>query len=71
MHSFTVLGVFVANLKGQPQSDLSTRVIQATQIAPSLWPILFSGVLGNAVRALADWRAERGIDILVLELSFL
>jgi hypothetical protein len=37
----------------------------ATRIAPSLWPVLFSGVLGNAVRALADWRVEHGIDLIV------
>ncbi|KAF1846268.1 uncharacterized protein K460DRAFT_406484 [Cucurbitaria berberidis CBS 394.84] len=64
---FLILGGFVANLEAKPQSSWSTRIIQATQIAPSLWPILFSGVLGNAIRAFADWRVERGIPLLALE----
>jgi hypothetical protein len=63
--AFTVLGAFVAHLKGQEQSAWSLRVLQVTKLAPSLWPIFFSGVLGNAVRALADWRVERGVDLMV------
>jgi hypothetical protein len=61
----TVHGAFVVNLKDQPQTDWSTRIIQATRIAPSIWPVLFSGVIGNAVRRFADWRAERGVPLLV------
>ncbi|KAL1798197.1 hypothetical protein ACET3X_002234 [Alternaria dauci] len=64
---FLVLGAFVVHLKGQEESAWSIKVLQATRIAPSLWPILFSGVLGNAIRALADWRVERGVDLLTLE----
>jgi hypothetical protein len=60
-----VLGAFVAHLKGQHRSDWSARVLQATRIALSLWPILFSGVLWNAIRAVAYWRVERGVDPLV------
>lgn len=62
---FLVLGACVAHLKGQTESEWSKRVIQATRIAPSIWPILFSGVLGNAVRRFANWRAERGVRLLV------
>jgi hypothetical protein len=62
---FLVLGTCVAHLKGQTESEWSKHVIQATRIAPSIWPILFSGVLGNAVRRFANWRAERGIRLLV------
>jgi hypothetical protein len=62
---FVVLGAFVVHLKDQQESAWSIQVIQATRIAPSLWPILFSGILGNAIRALADWRVERGVDLLV------
>jgi hypothetical protein len=66
-NAYVVLGAFVVNLKDQQQSAWSIRVLQATRIAPSLWPILFSGVLGNAIRALADWRVERGVDLMTLE----
>lgn len=62
---FLVLGACVANLKGRTESEWSTRIIQATRIAPSIWPILFSGVLGNAVRRFANWRVEHGIPLLV------
>jgi hypothetical protein len=62
---YVVLGAFVVHLKDQQESAWSIQVIQATRIAPSLWPILFSGVLGNAIRALADWRVERGVGLLV------
>ncbi|KAH7073753.1 hypothetical protein BKA63DRAFT_554084 [Paraphoma chrysanthemicola] len=65
--SFLVLGACVASLHGKSKSDWANRVIQATRIAPSVWPIVFSGVLGNAVRAFADWRVERGIPLLALE----
>ena len=60
-----VLGVCVADLKDKPESAWSKRVIDATRIAPSIWPIVFSGILGNSIRALADWRVERGISLLV------
>ncbi|KAF9690566.1 hypothetical protein EKO04_011507 [Ascochyta lentis] len=64
---FLILGAFVANLRGQNETEWSKRIIQATRIAPSIWPILFSGVLGNAVRRFANWRAERGIQLVALE----
>ncbi|KAH7116148.1 hypothetical protein B0J11DRAFT_118506 [Dendryphion nanum] len=63
----SVLGACVADLNGLPQTKWSRRVIQATNIAPSLWPIIFSSVLGNAVRTVADWRVERGVSLLTLE----
>lgn len=65
-----VLGAFVVHLNDQQESAWSIRVIQATRLAPSLWPILFSGVLGNAIRALADWHVERGVDLLVRKEAF-
>ncbi|KAF2727384.1 hypothetical protein EJ04DRAFT_479071 [Polyplosphaeria fusca] len=64
---FLALGICVAQLEGKPESLWSRRVIQATLIAPSIWPILFSGVLATAIRALADWQIERGISLLALE----
>lgn len=60
-----MLGACVTSLAGEKETVWSIRVVQATLIAPSLWPILFSGVVGNAVRAFADWRIERGILLMV------
>lgn len=62
---FLILGAFVAKLKDQNETEWSKTVIQATRVAPSIWPILFSGVLGNAVRRFANWRVEHGIQLLV------
>jgi hypothetical protein len=64
IHSL-VLGALVVSLKDRPESYWSMRIVQATRIAPSLWPILFSGILGNAVRHFANWRVERGVPLLV------
>ncbi|KAF2823692.1 hypothetical protein CC86DRAFT_408718 [Ophiobolus disseminans] len=64
---FLTLGGCVVALRGKEESLWSIRVIRATQIAPSIWPIIFSGVLGNAVRSFADWRIERGVTIMDLE----
>jgi hypothetical protein len=60
-----VLGAFVASLQGKLESKWSNQVVQVTKIAPSVWPVVFSGILGNAIRALADWKVERGIPLLV------
>ena len=62
---FLILGALVASLQGQNESRWSKQIVQATRVAPSIWPILFSGVLGNAVRQFAHWRVERGIRLLV------
>lgn len=53
------------SLDGQPQSLWSDHVIQATKVATSLWPVMFSGLLGNAIRGFADWRVERGESLMV------
>ena len=62
-----MLGASIASLAGKPETQWSVRVVQASKIAPSVWPIVFSGILGNAVRALAYWRVERGASLLGLE----
>jgi hypothetical protein len=60
-----VLGGLVVNMEGKTKTTWETRIVQATRIAPSLWPILFSGVIGNALRTFADWRLERGVPLMV------
>lgn len=59
------LGTCLASLEDTAETSWSIRVVQASKIAPSIWPIVFSGVLGNAMRAYADYRVERGISLLV------
>jgi len=60
-----VLGGFVASLRDKPQTAWSIRVVQATQLAPSLWPVLFSAIVGNALHGFADWKVERGASLMV------
>ncbi|KAF2646126.1 hypothetical protein P280DRAFT_475062 [Massarina eburnea CBS 473.64] len=36
------LGVCVTSLKDKPENAWSNRIIEATRIAPSIWPIIFS-----------------------------
>jgi hypothetical protein len=69
MFAIIVLGGMIVSLRDQPQSTIGASVIQITRVVPSIWPILFSGVLGNAVRALADFLAERGATMLVSDLD--
>jgi hypothetical protein len=64
-NSVKVLGICVVRLTGKEKSTWSVQIIQATLIAPSVWPIAFSGILGNALRSFADWRVERGISLMV------
>ncbi|KAF2122095.1 hypothetical protein BDV96DRAFT_640160 [Lophiotrema nucula] len=64
---FLALGACISALKDKPESAWSRRVVQATLVTPSLWPIVFSGVLGNAIKPLADWRVERGVSLQALE----
>ena len=66
-----VLGVCIAALKDKPEGAWSKGVIDVTRIAPSIWPIVFSGILGNSIRTLADWQLERGISLLVWILTAL
>jgi hypothetical protein len=65
--AFVGLGIAVIKLKGQPESDWSDKVVSATRIAPSLFPILFSAVLGNALKVWAHFKVERGSTLGSLE----
>ena len=63
------LGVCIILLKGQKEDGLvwNKKVIEASRLAPTLWPILFAAILGNSIRALARWKAERGARLGLLE----
>jgi hypothetical protein len=65
--AFIALGIAITRLKDQPESSWSHKVIAATQLAPTLWPILFAAVVGNAIKVFAQYRAERGATLGTLE----
>jgi tetrahydromethanopterin S-methyltransferase subunit C len=59
------LGICVAALKSKHDSAWPNHVIQAPQIAPSIWPLVLSAIFGNDVKALANGKVERGVPLLV------
>lgn len=64
---FLAFGIAVIKLKGQPQSPWTDTVDEATRLVPTLFPILFSSVLGNSLKNFAHFKLERGATILSLE----
>ncbi|KAL3301197.1 hypothetical protein RB213_011654 [Colletotrichum asianum] len=63
---FLALGLCICFLRGQEESEWSRAVIVVTELTPSLWPVIFSGVIGNALKAYANWHLERGVSLRVL-----
>ncbi|KAF4905625.1 hypothetical protein CGCF415_v008222 [Colletotrichum fructicola] len=64
---FLALGVCICSLREQEESEWSGTVIVATELAPSFWPVIFSGVISNALKAYANWHLERGVPLRALE----
>lgn len=63
------LGVCICFLQEQEESEWSKAVIVVTELAPSFWPVIFSGVIGNALKAYANWHLERGVSLRVISPS--
>jgi hypothetical protein len=59
------LGWFVVALDGRTETEASERVVQLAGLVTTLWPILFATVVGNAIKAYANYQAERGAHLLV------
>lgn len=38
---------------------------QALQIAISVWPIIFAGIVAQSLRAYATYKVERGVQLMV------
>jgi hypothetical protein len=54
-------------LNHREETPSTKKVIHAITIAPSFWPLLFAGILGNTFKALAHWKLERGTRLGILE----
>ena len=50
-------------MNNQPASKWGSIVIQATKIAPTVWPLVFAAVVGSTVKAVALWKAEQGTTL--------
>lgn len=42
---------------------LNHRLREAAQLGPTIFPILFAGIVGSTLRLVARWRAEQGSSI--------
>ncbi|KAL4881170.1 hypothetical protein BJY04DRAFT_218349 [Aspergillus karnatakaensis] len=65
--AFLALAISVIRLDGDEISDYGAQVIQATNLAPSIFPIVFAAIVGGMMRSFALWRAERCSSLGTLE----
>ncbi|KIW87468.1 uncharacterized protein Z519_11791 [Cladophialophora bantiana CBS 173.52] len=54
-------------MRNKPQTLWAAEVIQATKVAPTIWPLVFAAVVGSMLKAKAHERAQHGTTIGVLE----
>ena len=64
---FIVLGACALSLDKKPTSKYGSRIREAANVGPSLFPIVFAAVVSRLMRAAALWRAECGTKLGVLE----
>ncbi|KAH7310908.1 hypothetical protein B0I35DRAFT_412335 [Stachybotrys elegans] len=58
-----ILGTLVFWLRDRTQSWPGDVVLEATQIAPTIWPLIFSQIVGSMIRTLAHRRIRRGATV--------
>ncbi|RHZ63340.1 hypothetical protein CDV55_100195, partial [Aspergillus turcosus] len=64
---FLVLAILAIRLDGTQVSQYGDGIIQATQLLPSIFPIVFAAIVGGLMRNYALWRAENCAPLGVLE----
>jgi hypothetical protein len=63
---FIILGVLVAVVDGRLEDDSFAKgVNQALKVGISAWPIIFAAVTAQCLRAVATWKVERGVRMMV------
>lgn len=62
-HLNTGLGIAVLHYNNKAESDGGNVIRQAMAVTATLWPILFAAVLGPMLKAVALYRAERGVKL--------
>lgn len=60
-------GACIIVCQNEEQSGYTTRVVETTRIISTLWPLLFAAALGDAVKTVARWLAERGATLRQIE----
>ncbi|KAM5362260.1 hypothetical protein ACJZ2D_012615 [Fusarium nematophilum] len=57
----------IINLRDRPQTPYRDGVVQATQIAPTVWPMIFSAILGGMLKNLAHRKMQDGARMGLIE----
>lgn len=65
--SFMVLAFLAVRLDGTPVSARSTWVLQVAQIGPTIYPIMFTAIVGRLMNDIALYRVERGARLGTIE----
>lgn len=67
---FILLGVAVITLNGKPVAgnDFASKVTEAIQLGPTLFPIMFAAISGRSMKMIARYLAEKGTKLSTLEL---
>jgi len=55
-------------LRDKPESPTGQGVVQASQVAATIWPIAFAAVLGATLHTVALYHAQRGTQLEVLDM---
>ncbi|SMR60963.1 unnamed protein product [Zymoseptoria tritici ST99CH_1E4] len=66
--AFAVLAVIYHESHVDKHPNTVERLLNAAKIGPSVFPILFAAVLGRLLKALVNWRLERGAKLGFLDL---
>ncbi|KAK2774983.1 hypothetical protein FQN52_000195 [Onygenales sp. PD_12] len=64
---FLVLGILAIRLDGKQISGYGEKIVQATKLGPSIFPIVFAAIVGNMLRRYALWRVENCAPLGLLE----
>jgi hypothetical protein len=58
-----------AKLSQVTNEALNTHLMNAAKLGPTVFPVLFAGIVGNTIRHFTRWKAERSSTIEVLKVS--
>jgi hypothetical protein len=58
-----VLGSFVIYLDSKLQSLFGDGIVQATIVIATLWPLVFSAIIGSMMKTIAHQKLQRGSTI--------
>ncbi|KAK0730887.1 hypothetical protein B0H67DRAFT_476149 [Lasiosphaeris hirsuta] len=68
MQRLAVLGVTLLLLHGKVESAKGRAIIQASQVAATIWPIAFAAATGSMLHSVALYRAQQGTQLRVLDM---